>query len=71
VSILVKTTWSAGAHNLDPIEERSVREIRGYWSSTSSRTAVLVTIIHANKKLAPVQAELIKAATIIVPALGI
>jgi hypothetical protein len=51
--------------------ERSVREIRGYWSSTSNRTAVLVTIIHANKKLAPVQAELIKAATSIVPALGI
>jgi hypothetical protein len=44
---------------------------RGYWTSSSEHTAVLVTIFHANKKLAPVQAELIKAATIIVPALGI
>jgi hypothetical protein len=48
--------------------EALLRAVRGYWTSTSKRTAVLVTIFHADRKLAPVQAELVKAATSIVPA---
>ncbi len=46
-----------------------LREDRDYWAS--KRASVLVSIIHADRKDAPVQAELIEAAKIIVPALGI
>jgi hypothetical protein len=52
--------------------EGPIRYVRAIWSRTSTRTMVTVTLIHANKKPAPVQAELLKAATSIVPAaLGI
>jgi hypothetical protein len=49
--------------------EGSLREDRDYWASKSA--SVLVSVLHANKQDAPVQAELVKAAKIIVPALGI
>lgn len=49
--------------------EGSLWEDRNYWASKGTR--VFVSIIHANKKAAPVQAELIQAAKIILPALGI
>jgi hypothetical protein len=49
--------------------EGSLREDRDYWAS--KRAGVFVSVFHANKQDAPVQAELVKAAKIIVPALGI
>lgn len=45
------------------------REDRDYWAS--KRASVFVSLLDVKKKDAPVQAELIKAAKIIVPALGI
>jgi hypothetical protein len=47
------------------------RYLRAYWGSMGKHEIVQVTLIHTNRRLAPVQLELNNVAAIVVPAFGL